>query len=91
MKSSYWTITHWFSLIRGHEKELLTQENLIMELENWVRREQHNNGAQRVADPRGGAGGTQGFCVRASGRGGTDGRSDAGERKGRGRASGLCG
>lgn len=27
---------YWFSLIRGHEKELLRQENLIMELENWV-------------------------------------------------------
>lgn len=35
-----------------------------------------------MASPRGGVG--QDFCVRASGRGGTNGRSDAGERKGRG-------
>lgn len=56
-----------------------------------VRRERSDNGAQPAANPRGRVGQDVCVCVRARGRGGTDGRSGAGERKGRGRAPRLSG
>lgn len=80
--------THKFTLVRDHEKPLSWKENMNRELGNREKEKgltgQRSWRAEARERPPCGRG------LRASGRGGTDGAASR-ERKGRGRAAGLCG